>query len=745
MKTFAKWICSPDSGTHPVVTFRKKLTSDRPVRKVTIRATAMGIYACYLNGARVGNAVLTPGWTSYHHRIQVQTYDVTDQWKKQNTLEFGVAPGWATGYIGYANTNHFYADHTSLLAAVEIRYADGTVETVPTDADWEVYTSHVLNSEIYHGETVDLTSPIRKLCNAVVDTSVHTHLIAQQGEDITEHERLAPIALIHTPAGETVLDFGQNLTGYVEIRITGPRGGRIVLHHAEVLDRDGNFYTANLRAARNENIYVLDGKEDLFKPTYSFQGFRYIQLVEYPFDEVDLNCFRAVVVHSEIKRTGSFVCGNADVNQLYHNIIWGQKSNYLDIPTDCPQRDERLGWTGDAEVFCRTAAINYDVEKFFLKWLDDVALEQEKDGAALSVVPACLPHKNRVSAAWGDVACVAPMEMYLAYGNKAMLRRYFPMMKKWVNYMHHAGPEEFLWLGGEHYGDWLAMDAPGDSCGGATSHDLIASAFFAHSTDLLIRAGEILGEDVSAYRALYAKVVEAFRAYFMENGMPKEKLPLLPGTFDQCGYGLTQTALVLILRFGLCTESERPALEAKLEELIEAFGGLMSTGFVGTPHLLHVLTAAGKTDLAYRLLLEERSPSWLFSVKHGATTMWEHWNSMKEDGSFWSTAMNSFNHYAYGAVYDWMFGVAAGIQPTAEAPAYREITLEPHPDRRLGFLVASIDSRNGTVRSHWYYKGDTVYYEFEIPAASTAKLRLPSGYTETLSGGTYHFAESAKS
>ena len=751
MKLKASWITSPIDAGAAAFTYVKEFKISKAIKKATLCASAMGVYAPYLNGARIGNAVLAPGWTSYKNRVQYQTYDVTDMLGKDNRLEIGVGQGWAVGYLGYLDTNHVYADHTSLIAGLYITYTDGSTETFKTDESWQVYTSPVLSSEIYHGETVDMTAPITLVGNAVCD-KLSTKLVAQMGEFITEHERLSPIEVIRTPKGETVVDFGQNMTGYVEVRIKAPRGSRVVLHHAEVLDRDGNFYNENYRTARNENIFVCSGEDDVFKPSYTFQGFRYIKLVEYPFDEVDTSGLTAVVVHSEMKRTGDFVCGDAKINQLYHNIVWGQKSNYLDVPTDCPQRDERLGWTGDTQVFCRTGSINFDTEKFFRKWLGDVALDQYPDGSIEGVIPFCLEIKGtrkyatRISAAWGDATTIVPWEIYKAYGNKEDLEASFPAMKKWVDFMHGAGPAEYLWLGGRHYGDWLGMDADGDGLAGATSNDLIASAFFAHSTSLLVKAGEVLGKDMSEYRALYDNVKAAFREYFMENGMPKE---ILPATEENMGAplvdphrrGVTQTALILILHFNLCTDEERPALTAKLVELIRNFGTRMSTGFVGTPYILHALSENGETDLAYELLFQEQNPSWLFSVCHGATTMWEHWNSQKEDGTFWSTAMNSFNHYAYGAVFDWIFGVSCGIKPMESAPAYREFTVEPHPCKRLGFAKTSLETRNGMIRMHWYYKGDVVYYEVEVPAGTTAHLTLPSGFTATLGGGIHHFAE----
>ena len=742
----AKWITSPVNVGVAACDFKTELSLGADIKRAVLTVTSIGNYAAYIDGNRVGNGVLTPGFTSYKNRVLYQTYDVTDMLSENSELSIGVAQGWAVGCIGYGRTDNFFSDKTYLIASLDIEYKNGKKKAIVTDKKWKVYSSAVTFSDIYHGETQDLTAAINLIGNAK-EEEYKTRLVKQDGEWICERERLRPIALIKTPKGETVIDFGQNMTGYVEVKARGERGRRIVMHHAEVLDKDGNFYTANLRSARNENTYILSGTDDVFKPIYTFQGFRYIRLTEYYSDKVDLNDFTAIAVYSDMKRTGDFKCGNEKINQLYHNIIWGQRSNFLDIPTDCPQRDERLGWTGDAQVFCRTASINYDTKKFYTKWLTDVALEQSREGAVYGIVPHCLGNGGitRISAAWGDVACVIPWELYTAFGDKALLKKHFPMMKKWVNYLHSAGPEEYLWLGGFHYGDWLAMDAGEDSYVGATSNDLIASAFFAYSTSLLIKAGEVLGENVTEYRELYKNVKAAFREYFMENGMPKEEFPLTEtpprkhAIVDTVRRGVTQTAIVLILKFGLYEKGEESALIEKLCELIRSFDGRMTTGFVGTPYILHVLSEFGKTDVAYSLLMQERNPSWLYSVTHGATTMWEHWNSLKEDGSFWSTDMNSFNHYAYGAVYDWIFGVSLGITPTE--PGYKAVRIAPHPSRELGFAEASIETKHGKIRSYWYYKGDAVYYEVDVPRGVSATVTLPSGYTETVSGGTFHFAE----
>ncbi len=741
------WITTPESLGYAAVGYRKAFDATKPIKKATLCASAIGVYTLHINGERFGKGVLAPGWTSYCGRILYQTYDLTDVLRKQNEIEFRVGCGWAVGNLGWKSEKIHYAKDPSVCAWMEVIYEDGTRAELRTDESWDVYSTEVLYSEIYHGETVDKTAPIRYIGRAIrakLKGKGRMKLVPQMGEWIVENERIAPIELIRTPAGETVIDFGQNLTGYVEVRIKGQRGERIVMHHAEVLDADGNFYNANFRRAKNENIYVLSGGEDVFKPSYCFQGFRYIRLNEFPLQEIDLDAFRAIAVHSEMQRTGRFQCGNEKINQLYHNVIWGQKSNYLDIPTDCPQRDERLGWTGDTQVFCRTAAINFDVERFFKKWMGDVALEQTAEGAIYGIVPSCFgepmgePAGTYISAAWGDVACIVPWEIYLAYGDKTLLREHYPVMKKWVRYMHGAGPEEYLWLGGTHYGDWLAMDGDPDVCVGQTPTDLIASAFFAYSTSLVIRAGEILGEDVSDYRDLYRNVVRAFRNRYIKNG---KLYPRANGDEDILGME-TQTAYVLILQFGLYEGAdERRHFADRLAEMIREKGTIMTTGFVGTPYILHVLSENGYTDLAYDLLLQEKAPSWLYSVCHGATTMWEHWNSLKEDGTFWSTSMNSFNHYAYGAVYDWIFGVSVGIKPIAHAPAYREINIAPHPSRALGFVDASINSRHGFIRVHWYYKNDVVYYELEIPSGVIAHLMLPSGYHADLTAGIYHFAE----
>lgn len=752
MLTYAKWIASPTPAAHRGLDYVKTFTVKGEVEKCTLTATAIGVYAPYLNGGRIGNDVLAPGFTAFQKRVLYRTYEVEGVKVGENELRIGVGSGWAVSKIGWNKDIPSFFPEPALIATLLISYKDGTEERIITDTSWSVMTTPVTYSTIYDGENADFSLPIQALGNAKEIEAPDTTLVPHDGVPITEHERLKPRALIITPKGERVLDFGQNMAGYVEVRIKGNKGDRIHLNYAEVLDAEGNFYTENYRTALSENYITLSGGEDVFKPIYTFHGFRYIRLTEYPFAEVDTDAFTAIAVYSDMERIGDFACGNPKINQLYHNVIWGQRSNFLDLPTDCPQRNERLGWTGDAQVFCRTASLNYDTEKFFTKWLADVAAEQGENGKVRGVAPGGNLVDAMPSAAWGDVACVAPMEMYLNYGSKELLRKHLPMMKGWIKYMRGFGPEEYLWLGGNHFGDWLAMDAGEDSYMGATCTDLIASAYFAYSTSLLIKALKALGEDASEYEELYTKVKAAFRARFTDGGVPKAKVPTYRYGRDKDGnYGLnvempstcnTQTSLTLMLHFGLYEgEDERQMLADMLVESIEKNGNRMTTGFVGTPYIMHALTDAGRADVAYTLFLQEKSPSWLYSVNHGATTMWEHWNGIKEDGSFWSKDMNSFNHYAYGAVYDWMLGKMIGLNPDIDSPAFKRVKITPHPSKEIGWAKASLKTRNGQISVGWYINEDGTHYDIDLPSGVSATLRLSCGKEYNLLGGSHVFTE----
>ncbi len=722
----AKWIKASEYETDACYEFQSSHQVEGAVKKAVLSISAMGMYIAYINGKRIGNELFAPYWTSYDSRTQYQTYDVTTELTKSFDLKIVCAEGWAVGYLraGAAHLHrHHYAENIALIYSLDIFYEDGRTVSICSDEKVKVTTSQILTSSIYHGEHIDRTAAVRELGYALIDEKVQTTLIPQEGEKVTEQEVLEPVSYIVTPKGEKVIDFGQDLSGYVQIHTNGKHGEKIVISHAEVLDSDGNFYTDNLRTAEQKNTYVLSGGKEIFKPYFTWQGFRYIRLDEYPFEQIDLSCFKAIVVHSDMKRTGWFECGNEKINQLYHNVIWGQKSNFIDVPTDCPQRDERLGWTGDAQVFCRTAAINYDVEKFFTKWLGDLAADQKKrgDGGAGWLAPSCnLWYYENTSSVWGDAATICPWEIYMAYGNKEILERQYESMTSWVEYIRAQGDEEYLWIGGKQLGDWLALDGEEGSRRGATSESYISSAFFAYSTLLVVKAGKVLGRDVSKYEELYQKIVEAFQREFIKDGVPASN---------------TQTAHVLALYFHLTDNAEVTA--KRLAQMIKENGTKLTTGFTGTPYILHALSENGYTGLAYDLLLQEEIPSWLYQVNHGATTIWEHWDGIRADGSFWDASMNSYNHYAYGSVYDWIFGVAAGIK--IEEAGYKKVTIMPKPDKRLGYIKAGIETRYGKLQSCWHYNGETIQFEYEIPNGVIADLILPDGTQKKLSGGKWKY------
>lgn len=703
-----------------VICFKKTFCA-KDAKSVTLEISAYGVYEAYINGKRVGDYVLAPGWTSYLSNIQYQTYDITDLTEEQNTIEIYVGTGWTYG-MGWNKI--LVRRPICAIACITTVQSDGTVSETVTDKSWEVYSTPIRYSTIYGGETFDANFVPQKLGYAVLGKREKATLRKQIGEIIKEQESYPALEIIHTPKGETVLDFGYNLVGYVEITVPNGKAGDVISYtHAEILDKDGNFYTENLRSAKQKITYTAKDGYQTYKPHFTFQGGRYIRLDSYPYD-IDLDNFKFIVVHSDMKRTGYFECSSDMLNKLYSNIVRGQRGNYLDIPTDCPQRDERLGWTGDAQVFVRTAAYNYDVEKFFDKWLFDLMLDQRGDGSVPSVIPDIPGLCMYRSAAWQDAATVCPWEVYLAYGNRDRLRTQFDSMRRYVDFLDRFGGEKYMYNAPyNHYGDWLAMDTPND-CKGGTSHEYIGQCFFAHSASIVIKAGEVLGMDMSYYKDLYSNVRRMFRERYMKDGVPVFK---------------TQTACVLALHFNLCDEADRKSTADLLCNLIHERGDTLSTGFVGTPYLLHVLTETGHLDLAYTLALQEKFPSWLYSVKMGATTVWEHWDGINEKGEIWSPSMNSYNHYAYGAIGDWMYGTMAGIRPDENKPGYENIIIAPLPDKRLSYVKASLDTRHGTVKSEWHIEGDTVTYTFTVPQNATADITV-GGKTERVTGGVHTYS-----
>jgi alpha-L-rhamnosidase len=724
----ASWI-EPDlkedpKKSEPAAMLRRVFKVNGPIARARAYVTSHGLYEMHLNGRRVGDELFTPGWTSYKKRLQYQTYDVTDLIRNgDNAVGVLLGDGWYRGVIGFVNRRNFYGEKRGLLLQMRIMFKDGRDELVLSDASWKAATGPILMSEIYHGETYDARLEKPGWTASGFETSQWSdvriaehrkdNLIAPQGPPVRKVQELKPVKILKTPAGETVVDMGQNLVGWIRLKASGPAGTTITLRHAEVLDKLGNFYVENLRAAKQTVKYTMKGgAQEVFEPHFTFQGFRYVAVEGYP-GELTTDNLTGIVIHSDMPSVGEFETSSKLVNQLQHNIVWGQKGNFLDVPTDCPQRDERLGWTGDAQVFARTAAFNMDVAGFFTKWLKDLAADQFDTGSVPHVVPNVLQPTAGGSAAWADAATIIPWTIYLTYGDRRILSEQYDSMQRWVEFVRKQAGDDYVWDGGTHFGDWLAFATTrSDYPGATTGKDLIATAFFGHSTDLLSRAALILGkeDDAKRYRDLLANVKAAFeKEYVTATGRVGEN---------------TQTAYVLALHFDLLSEPMRAVAARRLAQEVRERKHL-TTGFVGASYLLHVLSRFGYFDEAYLLINREEYPSWLYPVKQGATTIWERWDGLKPDGTFQDKGMNSFNHYAYGAVGDWMYRVMAGIEIDPEKPGYKHILIQPRPGGGFSKVKAAHESMYGRVSSQWTLVEGRFELTVEIPANTRATVRLP--------------------
>ncbi len=724
----AKWI-EPgfqEDSLRPSPVFRREFVSDKKIISATAYITAHGLYEAFINGKRVGNAYLTPGWTSYKKRLQYQVYDVTGLLKNgNNAVGVILGNGWYRGFIGFSKTHNFYGKDIALLFQLTINYNDGSAKTIISDDNWKSSTSGIRYAEIYNGETIDArlnkTGWALPGFNDADWSGVKTadfsfdNLLATYNEPVKKHETFKPVKIFTTLKGEKVIDFGQNLVGWVTLKVRGKAGDTVIVSHAEVLDKSGNFYTDNLRGARAQDNYILKGnEEETFEPHFTWHGFRYIKLENYPGDLKPEN-FTAVALYSDMKPTGTFTSSDSLINQLQHNIIWGQKGNFLDVPTDCPQRDERLGWTGDAQAFSRTATFNMNVNNFFAKWLKDLAADQLPDGSVPFVIPNILGSGSEGSTGWADAATIIPWNMYLAYGDKKILEDQYHSMKAWVTFMENKSVNN-LWNTGFHFGDWLFYRPNDDNSGRAAVTDkyLIAQCFYAHSTQLLMNAAKVLGksEDVSRYTTLLKKIKEAFlKEYMTENGR------LVSGT---------QTAYVLALNFDMLPENFRSGAAKRLVDNIKDYGYHLTTGFLGTPYLCEVLTRFGYNDIAYKLLLQKTYPSWLYPVTMGATTIWERWDGEKPDSTFQTPGMNSFNHYAYGAIGDWMYRKMAGIDTYEDGPGYKHIKIQPHLGNGFSTVIAKLQTYYGDVSNSWKIEGNKLKMDIEIPANTYATVYIPS-------------------
>ena len=733
----ASWI-SPgfqeDTMMRPSPVFRKEFSTSKKIVSAVAYITSHGMYEAQINGQRVGDAYLTPGWTSYKKRIQYQTYDVTSLLKNgKNAVGVTLGSGWYRGIIGFENNINFYGKDIALLFQMNITYSDGSVENILSDGSWKSSTGPIRYSEIYNGEIYDARMENNgwastgyddgKWSEAKLENYSKEVLTATYNEPVRKHETFAPVKIFKTPAGEQVIDFGQNLVGWVILKVNGASGDSIKLYHAEVLDKKGNFYTDNLRAARAQNTYILKGGAmETFEPHFTWQGFRYAK-IEGLKGELKPEMVQAVTLYSDMKPTGTFTSSNPLINQLQKNIQWGQKGNFLDVPTDCPQRDERLGWTGDAQAFSRTASFNMNVNNFFAKWLRDLEADQV-NGSVPFVIPNVL-NVSTSSAGWADVATIAPWNMYLAYGDRRILENQYNSMKNYVEMIRRSSKDN-LWNTGFHFGDWLFYRPDDDNDGRAAVTDkyLIAQCFYANSTQLLINAANVLGkqEDVKEYQALLQKIKDAFlREYVTPSGRLVSS---------------TQTAYVLALQFDMLPESQRAQAAQRLADNVKSYNNHLTTGFLGTPYLCHVLTRFGYSELAYTLLLQPTYPSWLYPVKMGATTIWERWDGIKPDSSFQVPSMNSYNHYAYGAIGDWMYRTVAGLDTYEDGVGYKHIRIKPVIGGDFSSVAASLDTYYGKAAVSWKLDGGSFQMDVEVPANSRATVFIPAKSADSIKEGT---------
>lgn len=743
----AKWITDgdyhfPDKISPKPMYFRYRFYARKTVKRAWVHSTALGVYELMLNGMKVGYDYFAPGLTSYEHQIQYQTYDVTNEIKSSNTLIAVVAGGWAVGAFNYVRKNKISADRQAFLCELHIEYEDGSYEIVATNDKWDVTEDgNYRMAEWYDGETYDARIDLNKIAwkkAGITKPRGTPKIIAQYGAPVHVQQVMRPLSCVTSPSGELIYDFGQNFAGVISAQIKGKNGQEITFRHAEVLV-DGELFVKSLRTAKaTATYYCVDG-EQLYSPRLTYMGFRYVGV--YGINQEDLQ-LSALVLHSDIKETGSFSCSNEMINQLQSNIRWGGKSNFVDIPTDCPQRDERQGWTGDIAVFASTACYNFDMSRFFDKWLMDMRAEQGRGGGFPMVIPkAGDSWPSLANSCWGDSCVLVPWAEYLARGNKSLLKKQYPAIKKflkaakwWAGFLSITPTTRHIWRFPFHFGDWCAPEG--------TAKDWIAkgkwvgTAYFANSCNLTAQIADILGykDDAVYYRKLRNKIIRAYGKAFT-NGKGKLKKEF-------------QTAYVLPLHFKMTKGVETKEMAANLVRLVREADNHLTTGFTGTPYLLFALSDNGHADVAYDLLLQEECPSWLYEVKAGGTTIWERWDALRPDGTVNTTDLNnperdsggmvSFNHYANGAVGDWLYRRIAGIE--AIDGGYKRFRIAPVLGGGLTFAKGSTETPYGTIVSDWNRKGNVFYISIQVPVSSECLLIMPSGDEHHLTSGTHSFS-----
>jgi alpha-L-rhamnosidase len=702
------------------------------VAKARLYATAHGIYAPTLNGHRLDDTVLAPGWTSYEHRLRYQTYDVTGLLRPGvNNIDVLLGNGWYRGRLGFENKSAIYGDRLAVLAQLEVTTVDGSTHVFVSDGSWTASNSHIVADDLYDGQYTDLRArpEVTSAKTSAVETlpADHSLLVAPEGPAIRPTDVLPACSVFLSPSGKTLVDFGQNLVGWVRLRTRAlPEGSEIVIQHAEVLE-NGELCTEPLRTAKATDSYVLAGApEETLEPSLTLHGFRYAEVTGVP--DLKAEDIDAVVIGSDLRRTGWFSSSDELLNRFHENVNWSIRGNFVDVPTDCPQRDERLGWTGDIQIFAPTASFLYDIGGFLDSWLRDLAAEQLPDGSVPHVIPDVI-HSDFTSAptaAWGDAAVLIPWTLYQRTGNRQILEQQYGSMCAWVDKVASLTGPDMLWTGGFQYGDWLDPSAPPEDAARAkTDPDVVATAHLARSAEVLAQAAAVLGraEDAATYYKLSAEVRAAFaRSYVTPAGRILSD---------------TQTAYAMALEWALLpTEDQRHEAGRRLADLVRVSGFRISTGFVGTPLVCDALTAAGEVNVAYRLLLQTGCPSWLYPVTMGATTVWERWDSLRPDGSVNPGGMTSFNHYALGAVADWLHRSVAGLAPAE--PGYRKLNIHPHPTASLTHASARHLTPYGEASVQWRRAGGYLTLDVTVPVGTTAAVHIPGTHeSKVVPHGTY--------
>ena len=719
------------TATTPVVRFACTVEVPSDLVEARLRITAHGIVVAELGGVEVGEEVLAPGWTSYRHRLPVRTHEVTSMLPVGGgSVEVAatVAPGWFSGRIGFGGGRSIYGTHVGAFVQLELRRSDGSLVVVGTDETWTATSTPWTVAGIYEGETLDPRRPLEPAPVSVVTDFEPAVLYAPAVPPVRRTQELAPVS-----TDGNILDFGQNLVGWLRLTIRGVAAGtEVVLRHAEVLDGDGRLFTEPLRTADATDRYVTRGDEvEVYEPRFTFHGFRYAEITGVDLADVDVV---AVVVHSDLERIGTFACSDPLLERLHENVVWGWRGNSVSVPTDCPQRDERLGWTGDAQVFSPTASFLFDAETFWESWLADLAADQLPSGSVPHVIPDSGLGEQGGAAGWGDAAVVIPWTTYVAYGDDTVLRQALPSMRAWVEYVASRLDEHHHWRRDFQFGDWLDPDAPTEQPWRAKAKfDLVATAHAAHMALLLARAATVVGDtDLAIWAEEHATKVRD--AWWRDFGDVAH---------------MTQAGAALGTAFDLAPDEEdRLALGEALALRVHEAGDHLATGFLGTPVLLPALASTGHLDVAYDVLLQRTAPSWLYQVLAGATTIWERWDALRPDGSVPmgsletgpESSMVSFNHYAYGAVAEWLHTTVAGLRPDPDDPGYHHVLVEPRPGGGLTHSSASVRSRYGVVSVAWRLDaGDELRLDLSLPPNTTATVTLPGRAPAHVGSGTHAF------